>query len=859
MRLRYLLLLIASLTSLIAASQTVITGNVTESQTRTPVDAANVMIKSPEGKILAFATTDTKGHFSLKISKPTEGMTVNVTVLGYKPYSQKIANESAELEIRLETGFNKLQEVVVRSNKIRERGDTVIYNVGSFARKQDKTIGDVIKRMPGLDVENNGRITYQGVDINKFYIEGSDLLGGKYGIATNGISHEDVGAVEVMENHQPMQVLRGVSYSDQAALNLKLKNKAKATLVANGNLGGGWSSQPRGALWQGDIFTMIVRGKYQMITTLKGNNTGIDQTADLFDFYGDFSEEKISRYTSIGVPTTPNLARKRSYFNRSWFVSSSQLWKTGSNTEVKAQIDYSHDRVKAYGNSTTSYFLDSGDKIILEDRSSLTRRNAITGKFTYEANAKAYYLNNTLKSDISWNSRALNTTGTLSNTQSAFRPEFLVSNNLQLIKRFGNRLVTFKSLNEWRSLPERLSVARGDAEYGERIAQNAFYTNERASLGFVIKRAVLSLDAGIAGYFRNLRTTLYGFEETQAPEDGAVTTDYMRVFVSPRFEWNYRRIELNLSVPLNLYSYFFSSGIKNRTEFFTSPTLNLRWHIMGRTTLSVRASARRSPANLHDIHNTAVMTDYRTFNTGADDYYTTSGQSVGAAFSYRNIYGLFLNASANYLWGKSKIGSMQDFIGDYVFYSYTSQPSRSQNFISYASVRKTVDFIDGAAGLTANYGHRKNSMYSQGHDTRYSGNSIGLNAFVSGSFTSMFNWDLKFVWNREEMKIEKLNSRSTDNFLYQGSFTLTPCRLITWTAGGEFYRNEIESGRFKNMFMLDTKVTFNISRRFEISASLNNILNRKSYSYTSYGALSSFEQSSSLRGREFLISFYLKK
>ena len=177
MRLRYLLLLIASLTSLIAASQTVITGNVTESQTRTPVDAANVMIKSPEGKILAFATTDTKGHFSLKISKPTEGMTVNVTVLGYKPYSQKIANESAELEIRLETGFNKLQEVVVRSNKIRERGDTVIYNVGSFARKQDKTIGDVIKRMPGLDVENNGRITYQGVDINKFYIEGSDQIG----------------------------------------------------------------------------------------------------------------------------------------------------------------------------------------------------------------------------------------------------------------------------------------------------------------------------------------------------------------------------------------------------------------------------------------------------------------------------------------------------------------------------------------------------------------------------------------------------------------------------------------------------------------------------------------------------------
>ncbi len=71
---------------------------------------------------------------------------------------------------------------------------------------------------------------YQGEDINKFYIEGSDLLGGKYGIAANGISHEDVGAVEVMENHQPMQVLSGISFSDKAAINLKLKKEGKGDM-----------------------------------------------------------------------------------------------------------------------------------------------------------------------------------------------------------------------------------------------------------------------------------------------------------------------------------------------------------------------------------------------------------------------------------------------------------------------------------------------------------------------------------------------------------------------------------------------------------------------------------------------------
>ena len=56
---------------------------------------------------------------------------------------------------------------------------------------------------------------------------------------------------------------------------------------------------------------------------------------------------------------------------------------------------------------------------------------------------------------------------------------------------------------------------------------------------------------------------------------------------------------------------------------------------------------------------------------------------------------------------------------------------------------------------------------------------------------------------------------------------------MTWTTGGEYYRNQIEADNYKNMFMLDSKLTFNITKRLELSASLTNILNRKEYSYTS--------------------------
>lgn len=118
---------------------------------------------------------------------------------------------SFSLSVQLEPGTTLLKEVTVKADRIREQGDTITYNVGSFAQQQDRSISDVLKRMPGINVEQSGKIQYQGGVINKFYIEGSDLLGGKYGIATNGISHEDVGAAEVMENHQPMQVFQFIA------------------------------------------------------------------------------------------------------------------------------------------------------------------------------------------------------------------------------------------------------------------------------------------------------------------------------------------------------------------------------------------------------------------------------------------------------------------------------------------------------------------------------------------------------------------------------------------------------------------------------------------------------------------------
>ncbi len=847
----------------VAAGRIVLSGTVTDSIDGGAVPGASVKLLDAKGKIKRFTSTSKEGTFVLK-TVPADAVTLEVSMIGYAKKSMPVDTAVSKVEIILSPKTTTLKEVAVTAARIRENGDTVTYDVASFSQKQDRNIGDVLNRMPGVEVDKSGRIQYQGTDINKFYIEGNDLLGGKYGLATKNIDHTDVGSVEVLENHQPMQVLRGLSFSDQAAINLKMKSRAKATLVAHGNFGGGYSMQPEGALWKGDLFAMMLSGRYQMLTTAGADNTGSSLNAQLMNFSAVGSGDDLQGYLSLATPSVPGLKRSRTLMNRSWLFSSSHLWKNKWGGEFKAQIDYVNDRTTALSSATTTYFLESGDRVISERKNSLEHYNALTGMFSYEVNEKTYFLNNTLSFNLGWNDLTLATSGSLTNTQEARTPSHDVTNSLKIIKRYGGKhLVTFSSINRWESMPERLSVDNSGDIYGQRIGQRAFFTDERASYGFVVKRFLVSLEAGLGGYFRRLTTGLFGVSDTDMPGlagDGALTTDYFRVFASPKLEWNHRRIELTLKVPLNFYTYFFSAGLKNRTELFASPSLSMRWKITPRMDLTLNGSARRSPASLHNIHEYLTLSDYRTFQAGVDDYYSTSGQSVSLNYQYRYpAKGWFVNMRALHSWNKSKYGSAQTIAGDYIIYSYHAQPSRSQSTNVYVAANKSLDFMGGTVGVSGSYATSHNNVLSQGESVDYRSRTLTLSPGISGRISDYVNWSYRFNFARMSLAMTDMPTRHTDNYSHYFSLTATPVDKLRFTASGEYYRNAIEAHRYKNMVMVDANLTYSINRKIDLTASVTNILNHRTYSYSTYGTLSVMERSSSLRGREFLITIYIKK
>ncbi|WP_289198695.1 hypothetical protein, partial [Bacteroides acidifaciens] len=647
----------------------------------------------------------------------------------------------------------------------------------------------------------------------------------------------------------------------QKHLTVQMYDKAKATWSFHGDAGGGYSWQPDGAIWDGELFAMAVMPNFQNITTFKTNNIGEDLSAQATDFFASRRGTDLSRYVGVSLPGVPNLSRKRTLFNRSALVSTNALWKLGRG-EFKAQIDYSFNRVMADAANITTYFLNDGNRVVTEDRNGVDRSHSLSGKFIYELNQKTAFINNTLKTNIDWDDVRLGVTGSLPNDQTASLPNYYVGNDFKLIKRFnGKHLVTFISKNEWESLPQTLSVSMNEALMRQRVKDHAFYTNESAAYAFSVKGITISLEGGVKAYFRSLNTELPDMpEEIPGTTTNVLNTNYLTVYATPKFEYWVKRVNLSLDAPVSFAHYTFDKAIANRSEVYFSPSLSMNWKPNNRFSMSVSGGTGRSPMDLNMIQPGYVMTNYRSFRRGVDDFYNSSSQRVSGRLSYKHTRrGIFANAMVLQSWSHRPYTLAQQLYGDYVVYSYTDAKSDGQMLMASGNIGKTLDFMRGSANINGSFSRNESHLISENTNVNSVGTSWSVGAKINGSPLRWLSFDYRFEWASSRMSMNGINASWLGNMENELLLNIMPHKKWEWHISGEHYRNELTSDQFKNVFLLDTKLIYKLNKRLELSASLSNIFNQRTYNYTTYNQLASFESQRWLRGRELLISIFLRK
>lgn len=221
---------------------------------------------------LQFTIVDTEGNWHLETSEQG-AVFLRAAYLGYKAYFEPVMLEadSQRYEITLRADVAVVQEVEVTAKAIDivQRGDTLRYNVGAFLTGGEQTLGDVLRKMPGFEVSDNGQITYNGKKIDKLLIEGRDILNDQHQLATEGVSSHDLLAIELIDQYKGRKEQFDGTTSDKLALNIDLDNKGKTIWSGNATLGGGYENKAKASA------SLIGVGQRSGLTVFgKGNNTG---------------------------------------------------------------------------------------------------------------------------------------------------------------------------------------------------------------------------------------------------------------------------------------------------------------------------------------------------------------------------------------------------------------------------------------------------------------------------------------------------------------------------------------------------------------------------------------------------------
>ncbi len=859
----HIFLLTIFLVPLTSAAQDVVSGTVREKGSGNPVDAVNVFVRSGSGSILGYTMTDNKGSYSISYKAQADSVTVSVTGFIINPQSVKVPAGTSKLDFTVEYARQKIREVKVTAN-MKRQSDTVTYYVESFRKETDRSIGEVLERLPGIEVTADGGIKYQGKAINKFYIEGLDMLGGRYGIATNNVQAEDIAAVEVYENHQPIKMLRNWVHSDQAAINLRLKSGARGTWNSVFQAGVGYKP----FMWNGEVTPMYFGRNFQTISVYKTNNMGEDVSRELASHSG--GGDNLRSQLSVAHPNEPPVNEDRYLNNNIHSISVNTINRLSEDDDITADISYVHDRIDSEGTSETSYFLADGSSVFIpEIKKVLTAKDQVGMNVQYRRNADKVYI----LERISVSAGKETETGSVRQNgsdigQALSLPEIQASNYFSLGKRLGIWRLNFRSETDYGSLPSSLTVSptpypeifnkpEGYANARQTLNSNRFRTKNKFTTSITKGRWSFSLDADLNAHIEGMESSLYA-------EDGngraLPAADSMKNDMSfRRFDaglgpnvsyYIHDQFSASLNLPMNLVHIGTDDRIRSignsQTSLLFSPSLYMNIHITYGLELSTYASWSESLGDLYDSYNGYIMTGYRTIGNKSGDLSRTSSQLCSADLKYGDaLRALFFSAGATWWCNEQNMTYGTEYDGTLSRITAVMMDNVSSGVSTEGRISKRISAIATTFSLSGGWSRTWNEYLRQGvlMPSEYDRTFAGLEMDTKLG-PVLFDYDGN--WTRSLSRNENKAYPAIDILRQELSADFIIGEKVTCGIGGEHYFNANIDGPNRNMFFADASLSFKHGR-MEYILEGRNLLNSTSFTSSSYQDMTGYSYSTSLR------------
>ncbi|WP_459995452.1 TonB-dependent receptor [Prevotella dentasini] len=825
-----------------------LTGRV-EDESGSGLKKVSVVLLDGRNLAVSYALTGNDGSFSVSVPTGKAAKAIKFSCLGYSPEQMQLSDFKNGQAVRLQQHAVELKEVKVKPKGIVQRGDTLDYLVSKFKKDQDRSIADVIARMAGLNVSKDGKITYQGRAINKFYVEGMDLMGGKYSVISENLSADKVKKVQVYEKHQPVKSLKDIDFSEQAALNIVLKDDVKDVWQGTCSMGGGTALQEKAsALYDGRLSEMLFSRKVQSVSMYKFNNTGKNIKSEItsHSVFEEYVPTEGSVLSNLSTSVS-DLDGERTQFNRTHLVCNSTLFKIGKDSELRTQLTGLYDHTSLNEETQTIYTNVRGDSAITEKRDADSYRSELTGEVLLRINSDKLYLANTLNGYIDFNrstgTTLLNGRETRENVKPRRRQ---LTDKLKFVRNMGNgKAISAEGYFSYSYLPGQLLLANGTMQ-----DLNIDALRWGASTDF--RHSLWRLDVAY-------RTRLEGISQKMTTENFLTnqtdTYSEYKLYVEPQLGYKSRTFNVSSGFPVSLLHRSFNGLDKVQLAF--EPNVSVGFEPTAKWNFNAYYFHSWSPSDLTGTSDAPTFVDYLTLRRNNGRLRYTPLDYLSGRIEFKDIiHGFFatMRTTYNYMGSvplyKSRIDPVYSFYESEPTDRYTSNKS----FVMEASMGMNLDWLQTTVKLTARSSTTKTDLLVGEYlmPTTMTGRALVADL----SFNPVRRLSLKAMssisYSRRSSSGEvglPGSSIMYYNHTLNASWTLGKWQLL---CNGDYFHSNDKSA--SDAFFLDAELRYR-RKKLDVYLSLRNLLGKNTYEKRYLTSLIRSYDTIRVRPRELMLGF----
>lgn len=762
-------------------SQTLIKGSVKNSENVNMQNVSVLLINENED-LLNYASTNKTGSFSFEVYDNNRKFLV-FRAIGYRENKiELINNKTNSIDLNgliLQTKPIELKEIVLDIKKpIFIKKDTIVFDAKSFLQGNEQVVEDLLKKIPGLNIDAKGIIKIGNQEVEKVMIDGDDFFEKGYKVLTKNMPVSPINKVELYQNYSNNKHLKGIENSNKVALNLTLKEDAKRIWFGNAVGGYGLVSENRYD-FRANLMNFGKKAKHYFLTNF--NNVGVDAVGDInmlvrplrFDEPGSIGDNQ-SATNLLGLAADlPNLKQKRVNFNNAETLSLNSIFTLSDKVKVKVLGFLNTDENDFFKNSFETFAVGTtrfqntedfvGRKTKISGFGKLDLTYDISKHKTLEYTGKFNTNKEKNSSDLLFNTDLLNER--LNSNNQLFDQKIVFTNKFKGKKVFvlSGRYINEKTPQNYSAnqflFQDLFSVNANDTkQFSENSMQ--FAGVEGHLLDKKENGDLLELKGG--SQFRldhlNTRFDLVDNQDHVATPDGYQNNlKYGTTDIYAAVKYRFKLNNFSLLMQSDFHQLF--NRIENfdvsttESPFFITPKIGLDWKINDKNKIMTSYSLNRTNAGVLDLYSGFVQTGFRLFSKGLDDFNQLSSSSAILNYTYGSWGDKFF-ANSFLLYSKNN-----DFYStnSIITQNYSQSEKiiiKNREFVSLSSsVDRYFKTIQSNLKLTlaANKSNFKNSVNNTNlREVTNVGADYGFE--LRSGFKGFFNYHLGSKWNYNQVQ-----------------------------------------------------------------------------------------------------------